>query len=772
MDATRTDNRASEQLLDIPALVGILWHRKLLIGACVAALVSLAFVYSVVTPSSYTATAVVLLDPREAVTIDSTNVLSGIGSDSAAIASQVAVISSPQLLRAVFDAENLAKDPEFSRPGLVSGMLSLLRGSLPAKSDAVIFETFRGRVDVDREGLTYVLNVSFVSSDPVKAARIVNAIVDQYISGQIAEKSGASTEVTGLLNDRIESLRDAVTQAEQAVERFRVENNIFDVGAGRTLLDTQVEQLNAQWVAAQEAVRTAANRYEQARTIGTSPEGLARLTDILSSPAAAELRNTYNLRLSALANAQATLGDRHPTRVALEAEITRLVALMSAEAERIIAELRAGKELAEASVIRIETDLAMLRTESSLSNQQSVELRQLERNADASRQVLEQFLARSQETSQLEQLQKSDARVISSATPPTSATWPRSKLLIAVAAMVGFMLGSGLALLLGDPRNHPRQRKTVGKKLKKGKRLTAGKQKRAQIQPRRKALSDTTSARKTKAKSQGALHTRFANKPMQDLTVQNMEDIQLEVADYPESRLAMDTQKLMYRLLGNVPEDQPVSAFMFSSVTADIEKVRLAFAMALTMRTQGLNPLILDLDPLMQSDAPDIEDLLEGYLDPDPEQLIDLTTGLTILTLHPDAEDDMEPDTASNLAARVFETLGHAFDAVIIIGQSVTDHRTETGLQGLDREIVVLGEDEDQQHTMGLLNKRARRTGKRTEFVTVHYGNQDLSVKEAFEPRQTTHEEQDGFATEYDDGDNVDDAVAELRRVVRYAGER
>lgn len=771
MDATDTRNRPAEPLLDIPALLGILWYRKFIIAGCVTLMVFLALVYSTVTPASYTAQAVILLDPRESVTINSTNVLSGIGSDSAAIASQVSVVRSPELLRKVFEAENLANDPEFSRSGLISSMLSLVRGSIPTKTEAAIFESFRGRVDVDREGLTYILNVGFVSSDPVKAARIVNAIVAQYRSGQIAEKSGASTEVTGLLNDRIDELREEVTKAEQAIEAFRSENNIFDVGAGRTLLDTQVEQLNTQWVGAQDAVRAATNRYEQARTIGTSPEGLSRLTDILSSPAATELRNTYNLRLSALANSQATLGNRHPTRVALEAEVERLTALMRAEAERIIAELRATKELAEASVIRIETDLAMLRNESSLSNQQSVELRQLERNADASRQVLEQFLARSEETTQLQQLQKSDARIISNATPPISATWPKRSLLVAVAGMLGLMMGGALALLLGSPENKKKRQKPKAKR-KKAKSADQANRKRSKPKQKYRTPAPVGVIEKPDiALGNNAVRSRYPSMPFDNLSEREADNFKLEVADYPQDPFAQDISKLTGRLTQATGQYDP-SIFVFSSNTDHLSALRVAYAVALNMQAQGDIPLIVDLAPTRQSAATDLDDVLDGYIDADSSNIIDDVSGLAVLADYEGMDNGQEK--ALDTIPVLREILGDRFDALIIVSGTLR-HKSNTNLaQNLDKEVIVLGES-TQRSLNKTMKRRISALGDKAEVVTLQHdagGVGTTTPRSAiYVANENTYDEASAFEQDYDEED-VGDAVAELRRVVRHAGQR
>jgi hypothetical protein len=87
-----------------------------------------------------------------------------------------------------------------------------------------------------------------------------------------------------------------------------------------------------------------------------------------------------------------------------------------------------------------------------------VQLRQLQRQADAARSVLDDFLRRSQETQHMEGLQISQVRVLSEAVPPVRPTWPRPKLLLAVSVALGLMLGCALALVMG-----PRARSGAGR---------------------------------------------------------------------------------------------------------------------------------------------------------------------------------------------------------------------------------------------------------------------------------------------------------------------
>src|SRR5690606_1474504 len=128
-------------------------------------------------------------------------------------------------------------------------------------------------VSVERAGLTYVIEVSFKSESPVKAARIANAIVEQYRKRLSAAREAANSDVSALLAGRTGPLRRNVTDAERAIGDFKFRHRIIDPAGGGTL-QSQIDQLTTQIVAARAEAAQAEGRYDQARAAGTSPAGL------------------------------------------------------------------------------------------------------------------------------------------------------------------------------------------------------------------------------------------------------------------------------------------------------------------------------------------------------------------------------------------------------------------------------------------------------------------------------------------------------------------
>lgn len=77
----------------------------------------------------------------------------------------------------------------------------------------------------------------------------------------------------------------------------------------------------------------------------------------------------------------------------------------------------------------------------------TVELRELERQADADRQLYERFLDRAKELDELQNFQVADSRVIADALQPLLPSGPRRRLIVILGAIFGTAIGVGIVAL-------------------------------------------------------------------------------------------------------------------------------------------------------------------------------------------------------------------------------------------------------------------------------------------------------------------------------------
>src|SRR5262249_46946107 len=149
--------------------------------------------------------------------------------------SQVEILQSEALTRSVITKLGLEADPEFSPPpnpiaALIAHLVAMISGSddAAAETDRLtrLVTVFRPNLLIKGVGLTYVVNVAYRSLDPVKAAKISNAVVDAYVVAQLDSKFNAARQASTWVQGRVDELRAKAQSAERAVAEYKAKNNM------------------------------------------------------------------------------------------------------------------------------------------------------------------------------------------------------------------------------------------------------------------------------------------------------------------------------------------------------------------------------------------------------------------------------------------------------------------------------------------------------------------------------------------------------------------
>ena len=123
---------------------------------------------------------------------------------------------------------------------------------------------FFKRLSVYREDVANVINVTFASEDPNKAASIANAVADTYIATTLEAKLKSTKIVSQWLQDRLMELKVQATDADRALQNYKIANNLVNTGKG-SLNSEQLSSLNTQLTNARIAVAEAKARLDGIR---------------------------------------------------------------------------------------------------------------------------------------------------------------------------------------------------------------------------------------------------------------------------------------------------------------------------------------------------------------------------------------------------------------------------------------------------------------------------------------------------------------------------
>jgi len=452
--------REETSSLDLSGFFRILKQQWMLIALMTVLAVFAAMVYSVTATSKFTASSKILINPQPKRVFGSDYIPQDGNTNQILIESQTRVIGSSSVLLRVVRSERLVEDPEFVPPktaGLkdrVLGLIGLAADEEPPLSlrekQIAALRHLQQRLTVKRPSQTYVIEVEVSSRNPQKAARLSRAVALAYIADQADAQASSTREVSKLLQGRLAVLRRKVAEAENSVQAYKQKHNIVSTD-GSLINERQLSRLNDELSAARERVSVAAAKAAQVRRFiksGSLPESIG---EAVSSRLVSSLRGQYARASRRASQLASVYGARHPQLIAARAEVAQSRRLINEELRRVAATLENSLKVEQRRARSLLARINRSRGVTDVTNKARVRLAALQREANASRAVYERVLAKARESSAEEKINLIDARIISYATAPLWASWPKKRILLPLALVFG--LGFGVAgALVNDYR--------------------------------------------------------------------------------------------------------------------------------------------------------------------------------------------------------------------------------------------------------------------------------------------------------------------------------
>src|SRR5258705_6327030 len=433
--------------------INFIRRQYVVIAVAVGLTTMLGVVYLMTTPPSFTAYARMLIDTRKQQVMFPQQPMTWDFMESAMVASQVEVLKSENIARAVVKENHLTEDPNIVGPGndLWGTVTAAIFGAPPPEVRSETELTKRaigavmGGVTAKRVGLTYVIEVGFQSKSPGGAAKIANAVVQAYISDQLDAKFQATGRATAWLGDRIAELKEQSAIADRAVEDFKQKNNMVSAD-GRLVNEQKVGELSSQLVLAKKRTAEAQARFDRIQTILRGDTVDATVTDSLNNSVVSKLREKYLDDANKEADWSARFGPNHMAATNLRNQMKGILASIREELVRLGETYKSDLEIAKHNQEAAEKELAGAVAQSQEANQVKVTLRQLESSAKTYRTQYDSLLQKYTETQQQQSFPITEARMITAAESGFKSS-PVTRRVVSFAIFGGLLLGAGIGWL-------------------------------------------------------------------------------------------------------------------------------------------------------------------------------------------------------------------------------------------------------------------------------------------------------------------------------------
>jgi polysaccharide biosynthesis transport protein len=440
--------------LDLRALGQTLMRKRgLIIAPTMLAAVIAIMAVNLVTPR-YKSEARILIDGRENVFLRPNGERNEerAALDAEAVTSQVQLLLSRDLALEIIRKNKLAERPEFD---------PVLQGLAPLKSLLALFgigrdpfsltpeervlDAYFDRLTAYAVDKSRVIVVEFQSRDPDLAARVANSIADGYLVLQQNARQDQAKSASQWLSGEIENLRQKVSDAESRVEDFRSKSSLFVGTNNTTLSNQQMGEFNTQLNNARALKSDAESKARLIREMLQSGKPI-EATEVLNSELMRRLSEQRVTLRAQLAEQSSTLLDNHPRIKELRAQLGDLDRQIRDEASKMSRSLDNDARIAGGRVEGLSASLEQLKKQASSSNGQDVQLRALEREAKAQRDLLESYLAKYREANTRENIDAApaDGRIISRAIVSNTPAYPKKLPIVLIAMLATLLLSTGV----------------------------------------------------------------------------------------------------------------------------------------------------------------------------------------------------------------------------------------------------------------------------------------------------------------------------------------
>jgi len=445
--------------IDLRDIFAVLQRQRRLIGLTVVLIVGAAFIYLMTATPIYQSSALLQIETRGSNLLDPS---SGDGLQSAVVNSkvdsEVEILRSQATALAVIERASLLSDPEYGpsiglreRIGRALGInlsgngLRRLMGMAPSPEPTGTdllgrsIQRLQEATEIRRRGLTYLISVSVSSEDPAKAAMLANTTAEVYIERQVAAKTDATVAARDVLRLQLERAKTDLAASEDALNGF-IEANLARLeaesgNAGVADLRRQLEEAKA--------IQTTGRGRLQSAEVALSSQDWETVAASLGDAALAELaRQRAELQRQLVQSADGSQEAEN-----LRAALTDIDSNLANQSGMALGLLRGEITSQSQQEAQARDALREALLQADLPSDTLADLFNLQQSATVARNQYQLLLSREQDFGALANLQIADARIVSQALAPTSASFPNKKLILAMAVVAALGVGVCLAFL-------------------------------------------------------------------------------------------------------------------------------------------------------------------------------------------------------------------------------------------------------------------------------------------------------------------------------------
>lgn len=294
---------------------------------------------------------------------------------------------------------------------------------------------FMGALKVEPVRNSRLIKVRVTDTNAAQAARIANAIVQNFINTSVERRGQSSVYAKSFLEDQLKSTKAKLEQSERTLNAYAKSNSILTFDEKTNVINqTYTEYSSAVGKVEQDRLKAEA-LYN---AVASDPESASQVLESKTVQAYKEQR--AKVETEYLTNL-AVYKPEYPKMVQLKSQISELDKRIKSEVLAVLASVKSQYEAAKKQEDQVRARLQDTRKEVLLSQDKSVELNLLKRELDTNRQLYDGLLQRLKEVGVTSGVNSNNMSVVDEARTPLFPISPNLLKNAGSGLLAGLLLG-------------------------------------------------------------------------------------------------------------------------------------------------------------------------------------------------------------------------------------------------------------------------------------------------------------------------------------------
>jgi polysaccharide biosynthesis transport protein len=354
-------------------------------------------------------------------------------------ATQCRILGSTRVAEGAVHALDLSRDQGFLGGSTASGP-----PPVPVPEPAAA-RMLQGRLKVILQKETSLAVVEYEDTDPGRAQRVLQAVIDAYINQNLEKTVDSTTAAVAWLRNQLDTVKRELESSEMSLHEYKLDKNILsvDIEAQSNMLREQMQLTNEALTNTRiKREELSARRNELVKVSADDPSNLPA-SELLQSPWLQQFRQRYE---DSVRERDGLLGSGkgpgHPDVQAVEARLAASRAALLSEVRNI----KAVVERDLAVISRQSDGLARLSDETKKQaldlNLLEIEYNRLKRNKEHTEKLYSFILERTKENDLARMMQVKNVFVVDRPFLPDYPVRPNTAYNLGFALLAGLLLGA------------------------------------------------------------------------------------------------------------------------------------------------------------------------------------------------------------------------------------------------------------------------------------------------------------------------------------------